>query len=340
VTARQRTSFAWSPGVATVEVLDRGSAGEEKVDDVPVSSPVKKPLEAAPRMIGHQLRVRVMEAKNIGMHLCTNGDNVRDPWTPHRLYVSVRSSTAMRRTGVEFVGFDVEFLRLPFGLTFAAYTRAGPSGTGYFALPTKSGQDFQLRVSAVDSQRVVKAVSPEQADLARAVLPNMVVAAINSVSLRGMSFADASDVLREQVGRGMPVLLRFITQDRKVRSRPLVSDMDGRRETDTEASKRSRSVHRVMQSCSVSFTEVLDFGDELQPQTAFYGDLKEPLPQFGPETKLRLCLYERNPLSSGSKSISVSEDALLGSGVSRVVLTVFAYVFVSRCSHRFSRYAW
>ena len=52
----------------------------------------------------------------------------------------------------------------------------------------------------------------------------------------------------------------------------------------------------------------------MRPQTAMFGEFPDPLPQFGPAERLKLCLYKRAE-EEGTRDVALrAEDPVLGTG--------------------------
>lgn len=126
----------------------------------------------------------------------------------------------------------------------------------------------------------------------------MALSHINGVSLDGLSVADASVVVEREMGDG-PVRLRFVTQKQK--------DLDGGR------------VPEEADPWSVHWADDLQFGDVVRPQTAMFTGFPEPMPQFGPPEKLKLCLYERVLEACTRETPAHAEDPITGTGKATLI---------------------
>lgn len=301
-----------------LEIVE-GGAIEGKIDDSPSVAQPNPGEESAgdTRVVGHQLEVAVVEARNVGRHLFSWGGerHASEPWDIHKLYVSVRSGNAIRRTRAAFAGADVTFLRPPSGLVIGQYRNTRDSGD-----TSQSPFVYQIKVVSVDASKLGKAVAVENVDVVRGILPNMALARVNNVCLNGLGYETALEAMHAEMGKGFPVVMRFVVQDRKVRP-PGRQTFTPTNETSfesevTEKAKRAKWIKRWQQECRVSWQDVLQFGDVIQPQTGVLEGFSESLPSFGPCEKLRLCVYERNATSLfGSKAISAQEEPLYGNGV-------------------------
>ena len=180
-----------------------------------------KKADQPPRAVGHQLQVVVVEAKNLGAGLCYGVSDYNkdpgargpeDPWDIHRLYLSVRCCSSIRRTSVAYVGVCVELLDRPGGLKLGKYKHTEKSAEGA-PLPHK----YAVQVLSVNADRLGAVLAPDARHKAACVLPHMAVSHVNTVDLADRPFDEASAALEGAMAAGFPLFLRFVSQTPNVR---------------------------------------------------------------------------------------------------------------------------